>query len=115
MVSLNKVKLCSYGFYFEKSKNKDTSIIREDIKKMITWCDQNCKSQWATIEPGATYDSNISMSFHANTLHTSPIDESYPSAVLTKKPKFLIVFEDEADALGFKLAFDQGDINDNSV
>lgn len=89
-----------------------TSIEESDFDKMQQWCADNCSGQWSVIAVPpygrrvSTSDLKIHLIASSPPKYQYEIDgDSYSPASLTKKSQVFYSFQEESDAVAFKMHF----------
>ncbi len=84
-----------------------SSRVEGKFVQVQRWCSENCNGQWMVFD-GSSFQSSgrVSAIYCSKAQHESPmIDEIYPHAEIPMNGDKIISFEEETDAMAFKLFF----------
>lgn len=84
------------------------------IENMQTWCNENCNGRWMVLDSNSFRGGGtFTISYCSIAMHESPLkDETYPRSEIKKSANTIISFEEESDALAFKLYFTEVETHD---
>ena len=77
------------------------------FEEVQRWCSENCDGRWMVWE-GSSFQSSctVNVVYCSKAEHESPIeDQLYPHAEIPMRGDKMIGFEEETDAMAFKLFF----------
>lgn len=107
-MDIKQIPIFSHAFLLSRLGGRDSGSKFEEIQK---WCNNNCNGRWMT-SGGGSFTSNIELEYCSSAKHISPIsDEYYPHSSIRIHGNKFISFENEADAMAFKLTFIEEDKN----
>ncbi len=85
-----------FPYYFLINFQKSKAAV-EDMRKLNDWLAENCEGQWASTSKGSFVVSSASKN------ECVFGDEDYPATSVRKEQIVVLFFEEESDAVNFKL------------
>ena len=100
-------------------RGMSTSKTKGDLEKAQDWCNENCDGRWMIFGSTSTSFSGggVDVTYCSKAEHESPIEnEPYPQSMIKVTGHRIISFEEETDAMAFKLFYykdpNEGEYND---
>lgn len=95
--------LFKYAFFIQFGGADETKSKEED--ELFVWCAENINGQWITISNVTAFSRlKVGLTYHSKAVHKSSIPGyEYPPSKIYLTPEKIFAFEEEEDALAFKL------------
>lgn len=102
-IEITQAPLFPYAFLLDNMKGKEVDKKFEIVQE---WCNSNCNGRWMIIDSmGYGGIMSISISYYSKAVHDTPVEKHYPPSQIELETIKIISFEDETDAMAFKLSF----------
>ena len=78
------------------------------FQELQNWCNENCNGRWMVFSGTSFQGAGIEILYCSKAEHISPLDnEIYPQSTINIHGNKVISFEEDTDAMAFKLYFEE--------